>query len=83
MPEARMTRYRVYVFLKLIKACMCSVRGFARTAHTLYHPPPNPNDEPREPTLGVYLPKPLTFSPGLRLSLSAVISRPFRQLGSI
>ena len=40
--------YRVYVLPKLIKVCMCSVRGFARTAHTLRT---TPTDEPREPTL--------------------------------
>lgn len=45
----------VHVFRKLIKACMCSVRGFARTALTPF--------DPREPS--VYLPKPshlLSFS---------------------
>jgi hypothetical protein len=52
--EVRMAHQRVHVFRKLIKACMCSVRGFARTAH------------PLRPTVSrrlVYLPKPSPFSP--------------------
>lgn len=51
-----MAHHHVHVFRKLIKACMCSVRGFARTALTPF--------DPREP-VGWYIfrsPRLLSFS---------------------
>lgn len=57
--------YRVYVLPKLIKACMCFVRGFARTAHTLQPPPtvhPPPTSHASRRYMYLYLAKPLTFS---------------------
>lgn len=53
-PEVRMAHHHVHVFRKLIKACMCSVRGFARTALTPF--------DPREPSVDISS-KALTFSP--------------------
>lgn len=55
-----MAHHHVHVFRKLIKACMCSVRGFARTALTPF--------DPREPSVGISF-EALTFSPSLSLPL--------------
>lgn len=49
-----MAHQQVHVFRKLIKACMCSVRGFARTVHPFHNP--------REPPVGISS-KTLTFFP--------------------
>ena len=67
IPVYRCTTYHVCVFLypKLIKACMCSVRGFARTAHP---------ERPREPTLSISFEPLVSLSLALSLSLSLYLS---------
>lgn len=72
--EVRMAHHHVHVFRKLIKACMCSVRGFARTALTPF--------DPREPSVGISS-EALTFSPSLSLPFPSALAMSLLLLGSI